>query len=93
MRLPTIFILIATILLTIIFMQNTGEVKVTILFGEFYMPKLVIFTGIFVAAFIMGVIMGRPRKSRRVSDFDRHEDTDAPPAGKTMSDEDRDYIS
>ena len=93
MRLPTIFLLIVTILLTIIFMQNTGEIKVTILFADVYLPKLVIFTGIAVVSFIVGVLVGRPRKLRRVEDFERHEDMDAPPQGKSLSDEDRDYIS
>ncbi len=74
-------------------MQNTDEIKVTLLFTQVYIPKLVIFTAFAVVAFILGVMVGRPRKLKRVEDFDRHEDTDAPPKGQTLSDEDRDYIN
>ena len=93
MRISTIFMLVITVLLTVVIMQNTGEIKVTLLFAEVFIPKLVIFTALTVTAFILGVMVGRPRKLKRVEDFERHEDMDAPPKGSTLSDEDRDYIN
>jgi hypothetical protein len=73
-------------------MQNTEPVKFTLLFGDVYISKLVAM-GIFAAvAFILGVLVGRPKRVRQISqDFDDdnhgHDKTD------TLSDEDRDYIS
>jgi len=95
MRISTILIIIVTILLTIIMMQNTDPVKFTILFTDILMPKVVILTGFSVVAFILGVLAGRPRKVKRISDYDYDHDEGSdirPPAG-TLSDEDRDYIS
>ena len=93
MRISTILLLVFTILLTVVFMQNTGEIKMTLLFADFYFSKLLVFLLIALAGFIIGYAVGKPRKLGRVEDFERHEDTDAPPRGQSLSDEDRDYIS
>ena len=95
MRISTTLIIIVTVLLTIIIMQNTDPVKFTILLTHTVIPKAVMLTGFAVVAFILGVLAGRPRKVKRISDYDYDHDEGSdirPPAG-TLSDEDRDYIS
>lgn len=91
MRLTTIAIIVITILLTIVLMQNTDTVKFTILFGTFYVSKLTALLTFGVVAFILGVLVGRPKKARAIgggypADEDDDDDTD------TLSDEDREYI-
>lgn len=99
MRVSTIVAIVITVVLTVIIMQNTDEVKFRILFADVYLPKLVMMTAVAVAAFIVGVMAGRPRKTRRVemhedADFDEDDrDRRYPRRPNTLSDEDRDYIS
>ncbi|SFS38370.1 hypothetical protein [Mucilaginibacter polytrichastri] len=95
MRISTILIIVVTVLLTIVIMQNTDQVKFTILFTDVFMPKVVMLTLFSVVAFILGILVGRPRKVKRIADYDYDKDEGSdirPPAG-TLSDEDRDYIS
>lgn len=95
MRLSTIALIIVIVLLTVIMMQNTEQVKFTILFTSIYMSKLVMLTAFSVVSFILGILVGRPGKVKRISDYDYSSDEGSdirPPAG-TLSDEDRDYIS
>ncbi|MCC8425519.1 hypothetical protein LJ658_11215 [Mucilaginibacter sp. UR6-11] len=85
-------IILVTVLLTIILMQNTEPVKFTILFGTFYISKLVALAAFALVAFILGVLVGRPKKVRTLGGGfnDGDYDGDKP---DTLSDEDRDYIS
>ncbi|NNU34584.1 hypothetical protein HK413_11730 [Mucilaginibacter sp. S1162] len=62
MRITTIIIILITILLTIVLMQNTEPVRFTILFGTFYVSKLAALLSFAVVAFILGVLVGRPKK-------------------------------
>ncbi|WP_214070197.1 hypothetical protein [Mucilaginibacter sp. dw_454] len=92
MRISTILIIIVTILLTIVLMQNTEPVRFTILFGSFYVSKLAALLTFGVVAFILGIMVGRPKKARSIGggrpyEGDDDDDTD------TLSDEDREYIS
>jgi len=85
-------IIIITVLLTVVLMQNTEPVRFTILFGTFYVSKLAALLTFGVVAFILGVLVGRPKKARSIAgshpdDNDDEDDTD------TLSDEDREYIS
>ena len=85
-------IILITVLLTVVLMQNTEPVKFKFLFGEFYMSKLVALAAFAAVAFILGILVGRPKRVRQISqDFDDenhvHEKTD------TLSDEDREYIN
>jgi uncharacterized integral membrane protein len=92
MRLKTIVVLVITILLTVVLMQNTENEKFTILFTVVYIPKLVMMTGISVTGFILGVLVGRRKKPRYdISGYhDAIHEKDNP---NTLSDEDREYIS
>lgn len=92
MRIKTMVIIFITVLLTVILMQNTDRVKFTFLFSDFYMPKLVVLAIVAFVAFILGVLVGRPKRVRSISgdfpDSDRNnEKTD------TLSNEDREYIN
>jgi uncharacterized integral membrane protein len=92
MRIKTIFIIIITILLTIIIMQNNQQVKFNFLFSQFYISNLVVMAIVAVIAFIIGIMIGRPRKVK----FDEsHPSMDNPTGTKndTLSDEDREYIN
>jgi len=92
MRIKTMVIILITVLLTVVLMQNTEPVKFTILFGTFYISKLMALASFAVVAFILGVLVGRPKKVKTLGggfndgDYDGNEPD-------TLSDEDRDYIS
>ena len=91
MRIRTIVVIVITMLLTIVLMQNTGQVRFTLLFADVYISKLVVLTGFSVVAFILGVLVGRPKRSKynigAYHDELHKDDSD------TLSDEDREYIS
>lgn len=92
MRLKTIFIIIVTIILTVVIMQNNQEVKFNILFWQPYISNLIIMVVLVVTGFMLGVLVARPRKIRINTDHEAidHE-TNSP--HDTLSDEDRDYIN
>lgn len=92
MRIKTMVIILITVLLTVVLMQNTEEVKFTFLFSTFYLPKLVMLTAVSVVAFILGILVGRPKKVRSISG-DFADDDYSKDKTDTLSDEDRDYIS
>lgn len=95
MNLKTIFIVIISVLVTIVLMNNTDEVDFWI-FGDARIPKLAILGTMFGLGLIVGFILGRPKK-KIVNDNDE-ESSDGlktysesrPP--NTLSDEDREYI-
>jgi uncharacterized integral membrane protein len=92
MSLKNIVALVIVVLITIVIMQNTDQVKFTILFSSGYMSKVPVMTAIAVASFILGVLVGRPKnKKYNISEHydELHQDEDK----NTLSDEDRDYIS
>lgn len=101
MRLKTIFIIIVTILLTIVIMQNAEPVPFKVLFFETTTSKLLMMAVVAVIGFILGYLVGRPKKTRFTKEldhgYDEHDEhtTDREPKRRpdTLSDEDRDYIS
>jgi uncharacterized integral membrane protein len=92
MSIKNIFALIIVVLLTIIIMQNTDEVKFTILFSDVYLPKVAVMTAVSVAAFILGVLVGRP-KNKKYDIGSHYDDIHGKDDPRTLSDEDRDYIN
>jgi uncharacterized integral membrane protein len=92
MRIKTMIVIFITVLLTVVLMQNTEPVKFSFLFSTFYMPKLVMLTAVSVVAFILGVLVGRPKRVRSISG-DFADDDHSQPKSNTLSDEDRDYIN
>lgn len=92
MRIKTIIIVVITILLTVVLMQNTGAVYFQFLWATFRMSKLMMLFLVAAISFVLGVLVGRPKRVKRLGgEFD---DTNS---GKrdsnTLSDEDKDYIS
>lgn len=89
MKFKTLFIILLTVFITIILMQNADEVKFKVLVWDLYLPKLVILT----AAIFVGVIIGlmlatRPKRTTNYLDHNNNQNPN-----DTLSQEDRDYIS
>ncbi|GAA4907977.1 hypothetical protein GCM10023313_08580 [Mucilaginibacter defluvii] len=92
MSIKTIVAIMIAVLLTIVIMQNRDEVPFNILFTSMYASKLVVMASVAVAAFVVGVIVGRPKKQKY--DIEQYHDTMYNKnKTDTLSDEDRDYIS
>ncbi len=91
MSLKTIIIIVITVLLTTVLTQNTDQVRFKILFTDVYLSKLVVLASVAVVAFILGVIVGRPKKAKY--DIGAYHDELHKNDPDTLSDEDRDYIN
>jgi len=61
MRAKTIFIILITVLVTIVLMNNTDTVTFWI-FGDVEIPKLAILGVLFILGFVLGFIVRGPRK-------------------------------
>lgn len=92
MRIKTMFIILITVLLTVVIMQNTDRVRFSFLFSDFMVSKLIVLLAVAIIGFIIGVLVGRPRRKNympepevEVDGVKKHPDT--------LSDEDRDYIN
>ncbi|WP_428330682.1 hypothetical protein [Mucilaginibacter sp.] len=92
MRIKTIIIVLITVLFTIVLMQNTGKVNFQILWATFWMSKLVMLLLVAIVAFIIGVLVGRPKKIKRLGGDFTDSNTDTPNSS-TLSDEDKEYIN
>ncbi|TCD04460.1 LapA family protein [Pedobacter frigidisoli] len=92
MSAKTISIIILTALLTIFLMVNTEPVDFDFLVTSVAVSKLLVIGVCVVIGFIIGFIVGRPRKT--VSSYDDEIEKQQPVSNKKeLSDEDRDYIS
>ena len=95
MNFKTILIVVITVLVTIVLMNNTDEINFWI-FGDARIPKLTILGSMFGLGLIVGFLAGRPSKKISVENYDegssliknRLDTTEQ----NTLSDEDRDYI-
>jgi uncharacterized membrane protein YciS (DUF1049 family) len=94
MRLKTILIVIITVMVTIILMNNTDAVTFWI-FGDIQVPKLTILGVLFALGFIVG-FMARGKRKRLEQEFTIEKTS--PPSASTYSDSsdenysDDDYI-
>ncbi|HCN83005.1 MAG TPA: hypothetical protein DIT07_05200 [Sphingobacteriaceae bacterium] len=91
MSAKTIFIIVVTVLVTIILMKNTDEVSFWI-FGDAQIPKLSILGVMFGLGLIVGYLIGRPKKKLEAAE----PYSDYKPSveeKKALSDDDRDYIN
>jgi uncharacterized integral membrane protein len=94
MRAKTLFVIVLTVLITVILMQNADEVKFKILFWELYLPKLVILTGVIFLGIILGMLLASRASRARTFDHDDHnQNNNNQNTYDTLSPEDRDYIS
>lgn len=92
MRIKTIIIILITILLTILLMQNTGRDHLDFLWGTFYMSKLILLAFVALIAFVLGWLVGRPKRITRLGGEAGDNNTDKTSPG-TLSDEDKEYIN
>lgn len=92
MRIKTILIILITVLLTIVLVQNTGPVYFAFLWTTFRLSKLIMLAAVGVVAFILGVLAGRPSRVKRLGD-DPHTNQPEKENPNTLSDEDREYIN
>ncbi|WP_316802838.1 lipopolysaccharide assembly protein LapA domain-containing protein [Pedobacter nototheniae] len=93
MSAKTIFIIILTALLTIFLMVNTDPVDFNFLVTTLAVSKLLVVGVCIIIGFIIGFIVGRPRKTVKNLDVEIEKQHSAIENKKTLSDEDRDYIS
>lgn len=94
MRTKTILIIIFTVLITIFLMMNTDAVDFNVLFFDTVkISKLAVVGVCTFIGFILGYWAGRPKVT--VSTYDHKFDPQENPEDhkKSLSDEDRDYIS
>jgi uncharacterized membrane protein YciS (DUF1049 family) len=92
MRIKTMIIIIITVLLTVVIMQNTDDVPFKFLFSEFRVSKLVMMLAVAFIGFIIGVLIARPGKPKYIPGQVEETDIQKKHTG-TLSNEDRDYIS
>jgi len=86
------FIILVTVLITIVLVQNTEPVYFSFLWASFRISKLVMMAVVGIVAFILGVLVGRPSRVKKLgADYIEGEHERDMPG--TLSDEDRDYIS
>lgn len=80
------FIILITVFLTIILMNNNEDMSFW-LFGEAKVPKLAILGGMFFLGWVIGFLMGRPKTSvAQSAHFEEVDEEDG------LTEEDRDYI-
>ena len=93
MKAKTIFIIIVTALLTTFLVVNRDAVSFDfIVVHDVEISKLIVIGVCVLIGFILGFIVGRPRKT--LSSYDDEIERKAHSTDKpTLSDEDRDYIS
>ncbi|MFC3562476.1 lipopolysaccharide assembly protein LapA domain-containing protein [Pedobacter jamesrossensis] len=88
----TIFIIVLTALLTIFLMVNTEPVDFDFLVTTVAVSKLLVIGICVVIGFIIGFIVGRPRKT--ITNYDDEIQKHNPNGiKKELSDEDKEYIS
>lgn len=92
MRIKTMIIIIITVLLTVVIMQNTDDVPFKFLFAKFYVSKLVLMLALAFIGLIIGVLISRPGKPKYIPGQVEASDPNKKQPD-TLSDEDRDYIS
>jgi hypothetical protein len=85
-------IIIITVLLTVVIMQNADPVTFKFLFAKFYVSKLVVLLLVAVVSFIVGVLVGRPGRPKYIPGQVQDSDPNKKEPD-TLSDEDREYIS
>lgn len=105
MNFKTIIIIILSVLITVIFMQNTDEVLFKILWTEIYVSKLLMMLIVTLFGFTIGLIIAKPKKKTPINQHtdagknvpleinNTDDQDDIYPDKNKLSDEDRDYIS
>lgn len=90
----TIFIIVITALLTIFLMVNNEPVDFNFIFvSAVPISKLIVIGVCVLIGFVLGFIVGRPRKTLSSYDFEIEKKSPTEEDKNGLSDEDRDYIS
>jgi len=92
MRIKTIVIILITVLLTVVLMQNKDNVDFSFLWATFRISKLLILALVAAVGFILGLLVGRPKKVKRLGGDAVDNDTEKSETN-TLSNEDKDYIN
>lgn len=92
MRIKTILIIVLSVLVTVVIMQNADEVYFQLFFWELRVSKLIILAGMTIMAFAIGFMAGRRRKKPYEVAGESGKVT-APESPSNLSDEDRNYIN
>ncbi|RZL47839.1 MAG: DUF1049 domain-containing protein [Pedobacter sp.] len=94
MKAKTIFIIVITALLTIFLVINSDAVDFDFLIGAPVPVSKLLVIGICIfIGFILGFLVGRPRKTISSYDTEIEKNYTNPENKSSLSDEDRDYIS
>jgi preprotein translocase subunit SecG len=95
MSFKTLFIIIVSVLVTIILMNNTEEIDFWI-FGDAEIPNLAVLGFMFGLGLIVGYLAGRPGKKSVIKDDSENDEDDYINSNTEkqdqLSDEDREYI-
>ncbi|MDA9555728.1 hypothetical protein N9R54_05775 [Pelobium sp.] len=92
MSFKTIFIITLSVLITVVFMQNTDEVIFTVLWKQIYVSKLWMMLAVTLFGFIIGVIVARPKK-KKTTEYTNSSAKDIPLEVNQPHSEDQEYIS
>lgn len=94
MKPKIIFIILSTALLTAFLFLNNDAVPFNfIVVSDVYVSKLIVIGICIVIGFILGFLVGRPRKTVSSYDTEIEKNYNTTENKSTLSDEDRDYIS
>ncbi|RZK53861.1 MAG: LapA family protein [Pedobacter sp.] len=94
MKAKTIFIIVITALLTLFLVINNDAVEFDFFFGApVPVSKLLVIGICILIGFILGFLVGRPRKTVSTYDTEIEKGYAATENKSSLSDEDRDYIS
>ncbi|MFI5138254.1 MAG: LapA family protein [Sphingobacteriales bacterium] len=92
MRIKTIVIILITVLLTVVLMQNKDNVDFSFLWATFRISKLLMLALVAAIGFILGLLVGRPKSVKRLGGDVPDNDTEKSKTS-TLSNEDKDYIN
>ncbi|SMO68108.1 LapA family protein [Solitalea koreensis] len=88
MNLKTFLIIFITVIITIVFMQNTDEITIKLLAWDVRISKVMILASMALMGFILGLLMGYRGKRKAID-----AQNTLPTSGNSeLSDDDRDYI-
>lgn len=92
MSFKSVVIVILSVIITVIFMQNTDVVMFTILWKQVFVSKLWMMLIVTIFGFIIGVIVAIPKK-KKVAEYIPSSTAKDVPLEINHNQEDQDYIS
>ena len=92
MNFKTIVIVVLSVLITVIFMQNIDAVMFTLLWKQIFVSKLLMMLIVTVFGFIIGVIVARPKK-KKVAEYVPSSTAKDVPLEINHHQENQDYIN